>query len=682
MDVHAPLYNSRITDSYLKLVKKRYPFVNIGELLAYAGMKEYEVADQGHWFTQDQVNRFQEKLIQMTSNPHIAREAGRYCASVDALGVMRQYILGFIGISHTFQMTTKTASNFTRSAMYEAKAVSSTQVEVVVTPLVEGLERPFQCENRAGFFEAIVLMFSSKMPTVSHPECVFNGGKVCRYVITWENTLPDVLKRVHNILTPLLILLNVTIVLGHNWGMLERSLTGSLILALLITIAAQRSELRGLFSSLSNTMATKDSLLEQININYNNALLTNDVAQGLGSYSNADDILADVLRVMQKRLKYDRGVIFLANKEGTRLVFHGGYGYSDEHIALYKKFPYHLDRPRSKGMFLRAYREQRPFLINDVEDIKDSLSNRSLAFARKMGAVSFICCPIICERKSMGIVAVDNVTTKQALVESDIGLLMGIASVVGISIRNAELTDSRVRVFSSILHALAASIDARDPLTAGHSEKVTEYSLGICRELELQPEFCEVIRVAALLHDYGKIGVPDTILKKKGKLTQEEYEVVKAHSLKTKEILAKINFEGPYRDVPAVAGAHHEKLDGSGYPCGMKGSDIPLGARIIAVADYFEAITAKRHYRDPMPVAEAFSVLYGACGYHLEERLVEALRAYYVRTYPEDFFDQYVLPEAQLRRPPPTPEIWEALPQPAVTTPTDPATADTRTSNT
>jgi HD-GYP domain-containing protein (c-di-GMP phosphodiesterase class II) len=205
-----------------------------------------------------------------------------------------------------------------------------------------------------------------------------------------------------------------------------------------------------------------------------------------------------------------------------------------------------------------------------------------------------LCCPIICEG-IIGYLAVDNLITKP-LIQSDMSLLMGIAPVIGISIHNAELIEARVQQFRSILQVMAASIDTRDNLTAGHSEMVTEYAIGICHELGMQKDYCEMIRVSSLLHDYGKIGVPDAILKKAGRLTENEYENVKSHAAKTREILEQINFEGIYREVPEIAGSHHEKIDGSGYPRGIKGKDIPFGAKILAVADFFEAITSKRHY--------------------------------------------------------------------------------------
>ncbi len=240
-------------------------------------------------------------------------------------------------------------------------------------------------------------------------------------------------------------------------------------------------------------------------------------------------------------------------------------------------------------MFVVSFREQKPFLINDITEIETTLSPHSLDLAKKMGTKSFICCPIVYEKNSLGVLVVDNIKTKKPFRQSDISLLMGIASEIGISIHNATLIEAKERQFKSILLVLAASIDARDSLTAGHSEKVTEYALGICNELNMPKDYCEMIRVAALLHDYGKIGIKDSVLKKEGKLDIEERNEIETHTTKTRKILEQINFEGIYTEVPYIAECHHEKIDGSGYPKGIKGEDIPLGAKIIAVADFFEA---------------------------------------------------------------------------------------------
>ncbi len=640
----APLYNSRIIDTYIRLIKQKYTYINVGELLNYAGMKGYEVADEARWFTQEQVNRFYEKLVNITGNHNIAREAGRYAASPDALGAMRQYVLGMIGASNAFDIISKTTANFTRSSSYESRKISSNKVEIIVTQHEDGIEQPFQCENRIGFFEALVMIFNRKnpdfnhFPHVEHPECMFKGGKVCRYLITWERSLFVTLQKIRNAVILLLALLNITLLLSGNWNVLKESLLGSAFIIMLIVISVESSENKELRASLNNTKDSNDNLLTQINTNYNNALMTNEIGQTLGRYIDTEEILAKVTQIMEKRLDFKRGMILMANPEKNRLDMATCYGYEEIQLRYLRNLSFHLDRPGSRGVFLRAFREQRPFLVNDLNDIEEDLSPRSLALVKKLGTQSFICSPIMCENISIGVIAVENVKTRRPLVESDVSLLMGIASMIGISIKNSELIGARIRVFKSILQVLAASIDARDSLTSGHSEKVTEYSVAICNEVGYSSDYCEMIRVAALLHDYGKIGVPDNILKKEGALTPEEYEIIKTHSAKTREILKKIDFEGIYSETPDIAGAHHEKMDGSGYPDGIKGKDIPAGARIIAVADYFESITSKRHYRDPMTVDEAFTLLLRESGTHLDKEYVDALIAYYNRNNPENAY--------------------------------------------
>ncbi|MDH3346125.1 MAG: HD domain-containing protein, partial [Kiritimatiellaceae bacterium] len=381
--------------------------------------------------------------------------------------------------------------------------------------------------------------------------------------------------------------------------------------------------------SLDNLFDSSEKLIEQMNINYSNSLMNNEIGQAISAPTEVDEILANVILVLENRLDFDRGMILLANKERNQLLFRTGFGYTSDQLQMLNSTSFHLNKPSSRGVFVVAFHEQRPFLINDVQGLQDKLSQRSYSLIEKLGARSFICCPIICEGNSIGLLAVDNLKSRRPLQQSDISLLMGIAPMLGISIRNADLLQSKERQFHSTLEVLAATIDARDPLTAGHSKMVTEYAVGICKTLNISEEETERIRVAALLHDYGKIGVPDAILKKEGRLTEEEYDIVKTHSSKTQSILEGINFDGVYHNIPAIAGAHHENIDGSGYPSGLKGDDIPLGALIISVADFFEAITSKRHYREPMPTEIAYQLLRQQSGTRFDSQIVEAFIRYH-----------------------------------------------------
>jgi len=628
-----PLYNSRIIDNYIKLIKKKYSYVNISSLLRHASITPYEVADEGHWFTQEQINLFHEKLLQITQNKNIAREAGRYAVSFDAIGIMRPFVLGLVDPPTVYNMIGKLTEKFTKSAKYESKKIGPNKVEVIVSILEEIREKPFQCENRRGFFEAIVLAFTNKLPKIEHPECIFKGGKTCRYIISWERSLSAFWKKIRNYTLLFLSLTCLVFSIFYPLLTLTVLLPVSLAIVLVLNAISDRIGKKELTSSLSYLWDSTDTLVEQININYNNVLLTHEIGLALNTHKNIKDILSNIIKISKNRLNYDRCMILLADPDKKRLQFRAGYGYKKDQLKLLKETAFHLGRPESKGVFVVSFQEQRPFLVNDIEEIKDDLSLKSLLFAKKLGSKAFICCPIISDGDSIGVLAVDNLKSKKPLVQSDMSLLTGVASVLGISISNAELVEAKERQFRSILQTLAASIDARDHLTAGHSEKVTRYALGICDELELPDDYREMIRVAALLHDYGKIGVPDSILKKSGKLTPEEYEIVKTHAAKTRDILDEVNFEGIFSQVPEIAGAHHERLDGSGYPNGLKGEDIPFGARIIAVADFFEAITAKRHYRNPMHLNNAFQLIKDESGKQFDKKIVDAFFSYCSKTH-------------------------------------------------
>jgi HD domain/GAF domain len=629
-----PLYNSRIIDTYVRLLKCKYDYVNIDEVLDYAGMKAYEIADQGHWFTQAQIDRFHAIVTHKTNNPGISREAGQYAASPEALGVMRQYIAGLIGPSRVYERIGKATSHFTKSSIYDSKRRSRNSIEITVTPREGVCEKPFQCENRIGFWEAVAHGFHFHTPRIEHPQCLFKGDERCRYIITWETQDSALWKFARNISFAALLLFYLGATLIHMPIALDIIVPLTAVIFFGLTAIAEHFEKKEIKSVFSIIQDNSNELLDQIEANYNNSRLTNEIGETITSLTNLEDVLNQVVRLFRKRLNYDRCLIMLANTERNRLIFRAGYGYSDDKLTLLKRSAFHLDRPDAKGVFVACFKEQKPYLVNNVTEIGHRLSPRSQAFAKEIGSQSFICCPIICEGDSIGILAVDNIKSKKPLVDSDLSLLQGIAHVIGIGIRNVELLDNRDRQTKSILQVLAASIDARDPLTAGHSTKVTEYAMGICGELGLSKAICETIRVAALLHDYGKIGVPDSILKKPGRLSREEYEIVKTHAMKTRSILEEISFTGELSQIPEIAGAHHEKLDGSGYPLGLKGDEIPLGARIIAVADFFEAITAKRHYRDPLPLDVAFHLLDKERGVHFEEAIVDAFKRYHQKSFP------------------------------------------------
>ncbi|HAE22920.1 MAG TPA: phosphohydrolase [Spirochaetaceae bacterium] len=619
------LYNSKIIKTFIRLIRSKYGYLNIGELLAYAGMEAHQVEDDGHWFSQSQTDRFHERLVQLTGNPSIARDAGRYNASPEGLGLMSRYVFGLAGPGKVFEAIGKIAGSLTRSSVFEARRISATEIEIIVTPKEGVQEKPYQCENRIGYFEAIVSGFNNRAPKIEHTECIFKGGSACRYHISWRKSKAAALRIAR--LGTALAGLSAWFLVGLSGNI--RAATGIAILGLFLLLALslirERCQKRELDSVIDHLRSTTERFLDDAERNYNHALMVNEIGHALSATKQIDTMLEQVMDILSLRLDYDRGIILLADEEKRMLEFRAGFGYTPALFDEVRKARFSLYKPQSRGVFVVCYRERKPFLINDVAAIEHDISNHSLEFMLTMGSKSFICCPILYEDQCLGVLAVDNLESKRPLVESDINLLMGIAPEIGITVNSALLTEEREIQFRSILRTLAASIDARDNLTAGHSERVTEYALAICDELHLPPELSEVIRVAAQLHDYGKIGIKDSILKKRGPLSGKEREEIKTHAVKTQDILSRINFSGAYQQVPFIAGSHHERLDGTGYPRGLKGDEIPLGARILAVADFFEAISARRHYHEPQPLEAAIAMLKSEIGHHLDETAVHAL---------------------------------------------------------
>ncbi len=622
-----PLYSSRILNTYINFVKRNYPAIDVNEVLSYAGVESYQVVDEGHWFTQEQQDRFHEKLVELTGNEKIAREVGRYSASPDAVGLLKQYAIGLLGPAHVFQMVGNIYPKFSRSSTIKFKKISSNVVEITATPREDSSEKPYQCENRLGMFELTIEMFNYKAARVEHSECIFEGAKACKYLISWQKPRSLYWKRIRNIVGLLVLGLSGFLIWLFPWDTITILLAISVFLVL--SYFVKNLEERELQITLNNLRDMTEHQIDQIDINYKNALMINEIGQAISKKLDINAILLNIMHTLEQRLDYDRGMILLANEDKTLLHYAAGFGLDDEKLKILKETFFHLDRPESKGVFVLSFREQRPILVNDMDNLEKTISSKSLDILRGMGSQSFICCPIIYETESMGVLVVDNIRKKRGLTQTDISLLTGIAPQIGISIHNARMVNNQKKQFNSILRVLAASIDARDPLTAGHSEKVTEYAVGIARILELDGEFCEMIGIAGLLHDYGKIGVRDDVLKKPGKLTDEEYTEIRSHVEQTRRILEQMEFEGIFNQIPSIAGFHHEKVDGSGYPMGLKGEEIPLGARIIAVADVFEALTAERHYRQPMKNEDALEIIQKGSGNAFDPQVVEAFDRYY-----------------------------------------------------
>jgi PAS domain S-box-containing protein len=465
------LYNSRMAKNYLDYLGKHHPDVSIDSVLDYAGMTPYEVEDPAHWFNQKQIDDFHEILVQKTGDLNISRAAGRYTASGGGFGAAKQLMIGLISPVAGYLLTEKYYPIFVRGAVVKARKIGPVTVEIVSKPNPGVDEKPYQCENRTGTFEAIARLFTDKFAHVDHPECFHRGDNHCRYVITWEKTAALVWKRIRNyalLMAGLCSLILFYFMPLPAWGAAVLSLA---LLSAGVSYYAEYLEKKDLTQTVEAQKLNSENQILESDIRYNNALLIQEIGQVTSKILAIDDLLKSVVSVMEKRLDFDRGMIMLADNEKTQLSYTAGYGHTEEQEKFLGQLTFNLNNPESKGLFIRAMKETKPLLVNDIDEIRDTLSPRSLEFAKRMGGKSLICVPIIYERDALGILAVDNIKSKTPLKKSDMNLLMGMASQLAISIMNAtsfkkiQASENKYRELVETANSIILRMDTRGRLT-------------------------------------------------------------------------------------------------------------------------------------------------------------------------------------------------------------------------
>ncbi len=273
----------------------------------------------------------------------------------------------------------------------------------------------------------------------------------------------------------------------------------------------------------------------------------------------------------------------------------------------------------------------------EVINVKDAWElpyfDRSYDIQNNFRTRSVICSPVCNTRgERIGVLQVLNKYGDNCFDKNDREILEAIASQIAITLENHFLITELQLSFESSIRTLSATVDARHPLTAGHSQRVTDYSLIVGKRMGLDNNDLEVIKYAALLHDIGKIGIRDDILLKQGKFTSEERQEMNEHPVRTMNILENFHFPRDLSRVPLIASQHHEKIDGNGYPNGLKGGQLPLASKILAVSDVFDALTSARDYpkynkekvmgQDPLPISKAVEILKEGSGSHFDADVV------------------------------------------------------------
>ena len=355
---------------------------------------------------------------------------------------------------------------------------------------------------------------------------------------------------------------------------------------------------------------------------YEKLRITYELQRDIGSEIEIDLVLNRILDRTFEFLKYDRGIILLVNKRGKLKA------------RAYRNIKNEKKNSLSTTLIRHVIENKEGVISSDI--LTDNRFNTadSIIFS---GIRSTMVAPILQGNEVLGVIIIESSRKVGAFTEKDLLLIMNIASHTAQYIKNSLLHEELRISFDSAIRTLSATVDAKHALTAGHSDRVAKLSVEIAKKLSLKKNRIEALRYAALLHDIGKIGISDKILLKNGPFSDSEREEMKRHPIKTKEILEKFHFPKMLKNIPIISALHHERIDGTGYPQGLTDSNLPLEAKILSVADVFDALTSLRDYPkhdetgkslecERLSVSQAVAIIEKETGSHFDTAVVAALK--------------------------------------------------------
>ncbi len=330
------------------------------------------------------------------------------------------------------------------------------------------------------------------------------------------------------------------------------------------------------------------------------------LAAGLASPHSIDAFLDLIVEITANALGAKAGILMVLDEARQELYIKSASGIKEK----FKNMRFAVGEEGPGWVALH----RKPLLIPSLDD--GTAGSEEGIFVPPL-----LCAPMLYQNRLIGVLAVTGKYSGGSFSEDELLIISNLASQTAVALENERLNKSAEETYVGTVSALAMAVEARDPHSRGHSDRVSQYAVKAAQKLNLEAGIINDIKNAGELHDVGKIGISDSILKKPGPLTPDEWQIMYRHPVIGEGILK------PVRSLSRLCGIirhHHECMDGSGYPDGLKGEDIPIGARIMAVADSFDAMTSDRPYRKALSTEEAKQELLKYAGSRYDRKVVEA----------------------------------------------------------
>jgi len=523
---------------------------------------ELYMLDEHNWISQRVLSEMFRRIRVFSGKEEVAREIGHQAVTNRRYGYIENIFIKAIGHPHL---------GILRAPTINAKFSKTKTVEIVESDWshavlrlkwYEGIDSTRDtCLYNQGIYEAIPTIWGLPLAVTTELKCYFDGDEYCEFHFVWA----------------------------------KKS-----IITLIVSLFSKRKKL---FNETLAELEREKMLIEQkyeevetLNIDLKEKIdrLTSldACSKATASILDTDQLLDTVMSLIVNIMKFDRAIIMMIDESGDNLMPMKSVGETDG--SFKELVGYKISLKRTSNILARVATSG---IAQTIKDVDNSYLRKENMILKKFSPKSFIVVPLISRNKVIGIMAAERVKGLEDFTPNDLDYVMNFCNQIAISLQNAHLVANMKQSFVSSILSLASALEAKDSYTRGHSNRVATYSTIIARRMGVDRERIEMLRLMALMHDIGKIGIPDNIINKAGKLDDEEFLAIKRHTNVSVSIIEPLLANKP--ELVDIR-SHHERFDGHGYPEGLSGNQIPLEARIMGVADSFDAMTTCRPYREPM----------------------------------------------------------------------------------
>ncbi len=549
----------KLKDLFIKLPE---PYNKIENIEAF-------LTDENNWVSSELITVLFRNVVNIFKDPSIPFHIGMETITTRNITMLLSFFLTTFSTPRTvLKRLNQINQQFNTTKIIETVYVSRKRT-VVRLHWKEGriLDKNV-CLYNQGIYAAIPTLWGLPPQDVTETACYFDGAPYCQYNITFQK------RKIGNFF------------LRNN----RKTQKAKLLLAL------EEIESDKLLLKKKNTEVIKLNIELREKVERLKAI--NEASRLLVSMVDTDEILKTTMNIIVDVLKFDRALLMLIDKDNKYLEYVHSTGAALEEVDQKLK-PYRIPLSRTSNILIKTTLSGTPWLVKDAE--KAGLNPNNLIIKDfKPNSIAF--CPLITSKGSIGILAADRTESARMITAKELEHLSIFVNNMAATLYKAQQDEELENSYFNTVKALVKAIEEKDLYTRGHSERVSKLAVRMAEVMGLPNTEIEIIGICSLLHDVGKIGIPESIVRSPKQLTAAEYKIIRTHPEKGCEIVSPIR---RLNEHSSLIRHHHERYDGKGYPDGLKRDQIPVSSMIISVADTFDAITSSRAYRKGLPKEEA-----------------------------------------------------------------------------